>query len=172
MRSLVRSLMAFCDLRSSALLRCSLAASTSLSWLPDRSCSLMVVSKLTPRSVEKLAMLKSIVNRIQSLETLIHNTRRACKFKTERPRFLGNSSPDGGNSCLAAPEYDTGYGVLRTTHRYGVKFDLSRAVNSTLEEHGVLYESLVAARLTISDPACPNPERLKCELNHALVITI
>jgi hypothetical protein len=36
------------------------------------------------------------------------------EFKTERPRFLGNSFPDGGNSCLASLEYDAGYGVLGT----------------------------------------------------------
>jgi hypothetical protein len=75
----------------------------------------MVVSKLTPRSVKKLSMLNSIVNQIKSLETLNHSARRterACKFKAERSRFLGNISPDRGNSYLATPEHDAGYGVL------------------------------------------------------------
>jgi hypothetical protein len=36
------------------------------------------------------------------------------RFKIEGLRLLGNSSPDGEISCLAAPEYDAGYGILGT----------------------------------------------------------
>jgi hypothetical protein len=65
-----------------------------------------------------------------------------------------------------------GMGYYRR-HGCGVRFDLLRAVFSTSGRHDVLYESFISGGTANNfRPRLLNPERLQCELTHALAITI